>query len=115
MSHSKGACDGIGVTVKKHTYICSLQHHNSKHIATPKALFEYAWSFFKKINFDSCSQKEHDVHAEQMKPRYEKAVSIKNTCQYYHYAPVDTQKFAWKVFSDDQKITNNLVVRNVKK
>lgn len=114
-SHGKGACDGIGGTVKKHAYTCSLQRINSRHITTAKALYEWACSFFKKISFEFCSQEEHDTHSEKMKSRYEKAVTIKNTRQYHHYKPVDAEKIACKVFSEDQKVTNNLVVKIDKK
>ena len=53
-SHGKGACNGIGGTVKRHALRSSLQN---KCITTPKLLYECAKIFFKKIESDFPQQK----------------------------------------------------------
>lgn len=45
-SHGKGACDGVGGTVKKHAYFTSLQKDTDLLLTTPKQLYEWAKRFF---------------------------------------------------------------------
>ena len=82
-AHGKGACDGIGGTVKRQAYRTSLQRVGDNHIINPRSLFEYAKNHFSKIKFNFCSHNEHRVHEKTLKARFAKATTIKNTRQYH--------------------------------
>lgn len=106
-SHGKGACDGIGGTVKRHAFKSSLQN---KQITTPKLLFEWAKNFFKKIDFDFCTNEEQIAHNETLKARFEVAQTVKNTRQYHSFTPIDNKRIACKIFSESTKYVCEYVV-----
>lgn len=54
-SHGKGACDGIGGSVKRSAYRASLQRPVDDQITTPIKLLNWAKGFFKNISFDCCT------------------------------------------------------------
>lgn len=99
-SHGKGACDGLGGTIKRQARRTSLQRIDGNHITTPHSLFLWAKTFYKNISFDFCTQSEHDKHEATLKSRFEQAESIKDTRSYHCYRPLNQQKIACKLFSD---------------
>lgn len=62
-SHGKGACDGVGGTVKRQAYRASLQRvNNNQHITNPQQLFEWASKAFKNVEFGFCTNEDHELH-----------------------------------------------------
>lgn len=114
-SHGKGACDGVGGTVKRHAYRTSVQRDNDHHIISAKSLFEWAKSFFKNINFGFCSQDEHDSHETRYKSRHDQAITIKNTRQFHFFKSVNKNSLICKSFSEDEKSIINLVFKKEQK
>lgn len=110
-SHGKGACDGLGGSVKRQAYRASLQRDNNKHITTALSLFEWAESSFKKINFAFCSQEDHDLHEQKYRQRFERTVTIKNTRQFHSYKPLDDVSLQCKLVSEDEKVIINKVFK----
>lgn len=100
-SHGKGACDGIGGTVKRQAYRTSLQRIDKNHITNPGSLFEWASIHFSKIKFEFCTVGEHDEHEKSLKTRFKDVKTIKNTRQYHCYEPLDNKKLSCKLFSND--------------
>lgn len=105
-SHGKGACDGIGRTVKRHAYQISLQRNSGRRITTAKDLFLLARNFFKNIYFDFCSVEEYNIHEENIKTRFQTVLTIKNTCQFHHFKPINATTIECKPFSGT--VINNL-------
>ena len=110
-SHGKGACDGLAGSIKRQAYRASLQRANNNHIITPLSFFQWAKTSFKKINFAYCSQKEHDLHEEKYRHRFERTVTIKNTRQFHYYKPVDDTSLQCKFVSEDEKVFVNKVFK----
>lgn len=104
--HGKGACDGIGGTVKRRAYKASLQRINRETINSAKSFTDWAKTAFKKIDFVYCSKKEHTLREKKLRSRYSTAESIKNTRKYHHYAPLNSNDIMCKFYSDDM---NNVV------
>ncbi|CAH0553075.1 unnamed protein product [Brassicogethes aeneus] len=111
-SHGKGACDGLGGSVKRHAYRTSLQRDNDGHITTAQSLYEWANSFFKNINFGYCSQNDHNCHEAKYKSRLEQAITVKNTRKYHYFEALDKETLNCKFFSKDVKTTIHKVIRN---
>lgn len=109
-AHGKGACDGIGGCVKRNAYRASLQKETSAAITTTTKLFEWAQSFFKKIDFSYCSLQEYENHKKFLQKRFLNAKTIKNTRQFHCYVPIDGKQLKCKNFSDD---TNFVIVKMV--
>ena len=108
-SHGKGACDGIGGAVKREAYRASLQKADKDHITNPRSLFECARNHFSKINFNFCSQNEHEMHEKSLKARFEQATTIKNTREYHCYKPVDDKTITCKLFSNYSVFVKNVL------
>lgn len=54
-SHGKGACDGIGGSVKRLAARTSLQRPYDQQITTPRQLFEWATEGFPGVYFEYCT------------------------------------------------------------
>lgn len=108
-SHGKGACDGIGGSVKRQAKRASLQRVNTNHITTAQHLFHWAQIFFKKINFAFCTTDEHEIHDREQKIRFQNALTIKNTRAFHHYKPIDKKQMECKIFSEDTKSVTNVL------
>lgn len=95
-SHGKGACDGIGGTVKRCARKASLQYEI---ITTPKHFFDWAEKYFKKISFAYSTSAEHESEVNKLTRRYETAKTVKNTRQYHSFVPQNTKLITCKYFS----------------
>lgn len=109
-SHGKGACDGIGGTVKRLASRTSLQRPHGKQITTPYELYQWAAQYFDNIVFEFSTQKEYDIESKQLRKRFKNAKPIKGTRAYHAFIPVDCKRIACKNFSssinfDVHKIT----------
>lgn len=92
-SHGKGACDGIGGSVKRSAYRASLQRHEDNQIISPSKFFTWAKGFFKNISFEFCTHAEYEKEEKSVKSRYAKALTIKNTRQYHSFQPSENGKY----------------------
>ena len=59
-SHGKGACDGVGGTVKRLASRASLQRPYDQQIMTPHQMFEWASNNIQGIVFQYCSCVEYE-------------------------------------------------------
>ena len=59
-SHGKGACDGVGGTVKRLAAHASLQRPYDQQIMTALQLFEWASDNIKGTVFEYCSSTEYE-------------------------------------------------------
>ena len=114
-SHGKGACDGIGGTVKRLAKKESLQRVESQRITTPKILFDWAISYFKNISFDFCTIEDHIKHDENMKSRYLMAQNVTGTQKFHFFSPVDKQTINCKDFANDVKSVHKNVIEQERK
>ena len=76
ISHGKGACDGVGGTVKRLAARASLQSHQ---ITTPHQLYEWAQANIQATVFHYCSQDDYDRMDIFLKDRFEKSRTITGT------------------------------------
>lgn len=107
-SHGKGACDGVGGTVKRHAKKSSLQSNDP--ITSAEKLFNWAKSFFKKISFFYCTSQQHAAHDELREPRFSEAKAIKDTMQFHFFSATrTTDKLECKLFSND----TNVVIKKI--
>ena len=58
-SHGKGACDGLGGTVKRLAARASLQRLYDRQIMTPMQLYEWAHDNLQGIVFEWCNGVEY--------------------------------------------------------
>ena len=96
--HRKGACDGVGGTVKRLAYRASLQWPIDNHM-TPRQLFEWSDNYFENIVFEFCSHIEHENEKKSLQKRFERVKTIKGTRSYHCFIPIDSKSVACKVIS----------------
>lgn len=76
LGHGKGACDGIGGTVKRHAYKASLQSVTERPINSAKTFAEWAKTAFKNVDFAYCTKAEYTSTRKRLKSRYSNATAI---------------------------------------
>ena len=106
-SHGKGACDGIGGCVKRNAYRACLQDNT---IVTVPKLYEWARSFFKKIDFDFCLLNECENHQKNLKSRFAKAKTVVGTRRFHCYKPYNANSLECKIFSSRRRHTRSSTV-----
>ena len=98
-SHGKGACDGIGGTVKRGTLRASLQRPVSDQILTPKDMFEFCSQTMHGIQFHFVS-KESVLEVDRLlQTRFNNSHTIKGTRRYHRYIPQSTTSLVVHDFS----------------
>lgn len=102
-SHGKGACDGIGGTVKRLASRASLQRPLDNQISTARKLYEWASESIKKIAFCFCTENEHSDAKNFLKERFEKTVTIVGTRMYHSFVPNGSNVIACKKISKSDK------------
>ena len=85
-SHGKGACDGIGGTVKRAAYQESLRRPYSDQILDVEALHSYLVGQFRSaIQFIFVPSVRVAEKRQMLKARFAKAVPIRGTQRYHRF------------------------------
>ena len=106
-SHGKGACDGIGGTVKRLAAKASLQRPYEEQIMTPLTLFE--WNI-PGTAFRFCSVREYEDVKVQLEDRFQNARTIPGTRKLHSFIPLSRDTVRTRVYSfstsfKDEKVT----------
>ena len=78
-SHGKGACDGVGGTVKRLAARASLQRPYEDQIMTPLQLYEWASKNIPGVIFNYCGTEEYEEEKAYLEDCFEKAHTITGT------------------------------------
>lgn len=76
-SHGKGACDGVGGTVKRLAARSSLQRPYDNQITTPYELFEWAKENLPNVDFEFFSNESYDSAEKTLNKRFGQAKTVK--------------------------------------
>ena len=98
-SHGKGACDGIGGTVKRLAARASLQRPYEQQIMTPPQLFEWASEKVPKTVFNYCSTQEYEEVKEFLKERFQNSRTIPGTRRLHSFVPLSRNTLKVRVYS----------------
>ncbi len=98
-AHGKGACDGLGGTVKRLAARASLQKPYNDQIMTPHQLFEWASINIPAVHFEYCSSDDYKAQQEDLEQRFMKARTIPGTRKLHSFIPVSKGKLQVKAFS----------------
>ena len=100
-AHGKGACDGIGGTVKRLAARASLQKPFNDQIMTPRQLFDWASANIQGVHFDYCSLAEYEAEEKNLKERFEKSRTIPGTRKLHSFIPISKTIVSVKSFSSE--------------
>ena len=98
-AHGKGACDGIGGTVKRLAARASLQKPTNDQIMTPHQLFDWASCSIPAVHFDYCSSDDYEAEEKKLEERFAKSRTIPGTRKLHSFIPVSNDRIKVKVFS----------------
>ena len=110
-SHGKGACDGVGGTVKRLAARASLQRPYEEQIMTPLKLFEWAsGSSILGTVFKYCSTEEYEEFKVHLQSRFLNARTIPGTRKLHSFVPLSRDTLTTRVYSfsstsKDEKVT----------
>jgi hypothetical protein len=98
-SHGKGACDGVGGTVKRLAARASLQRPYGQQIMTPRDLFAWAKESIPSVAFAYTTIADHDAEESYLKDRFLNARAIAGTQKLHAFIPISKDRVQTKVFS----------------
>ena len=102
-AHGKGACDSIGVNIKRFAARSSLQRSSKHHILNHQVLFQWAKSNCKETEIFFSSKESYAIATEILKGRFDQAVTIPGTLQYHAFIFTQDRKLLMKKFSSSEK------------
>ena len=105
-SHGKGACDGVGGTVKRLVAKASLQKPFDEQIITPIELFEWASANIQGtvFRFSSCS--DYEQTKQMLEPRFASSRTVPGTRKLHSFIPISVDTVQVRPFSlsDNSKL-----------
>lgn len=121
-SHGKGACDGVGGTIKRLAAKASLQRPYDQQIMTPRQLYDWASVSIRTTFFGYCSSEEYEKELAHLQGRFEKVRTIPGTRKLHSFIPlslekIETRKFSTSSISKVEKVVaaeTELPLENIK-
>ena len=86
-SHGKGACDGLGGTVKRLAARASLQRPYNDQLMTPRQLFNWACSNIPAAYFGYCSNEDYAREQSSLEHRFQLSRTIPGTRKLHSFVP----------------------------
>ena len=88
-SHGKGACDGLGGTVKRLAARASLQRPYNDQLMTPHdQLFDWACSNIPAVYFGYCSEQDYEREKNSLGHRFQLSRKIPGTRKFHSFVPI---------------------------
>ena len=110
-SHGKGACDGLGGTVKRLAARASLQRPYDEQVMTARQLFEWASSNIPAVFFEYCSTEDYKIEQTHLEERFQRTQTIPGTRKLHSFVPVSKHTVKTRVYSSsslfkEQRVTS---------
>ena len=107
-SHGKGACDGLGGTVKRLAARASLQRPTDDQIMTP---FQLASENIPAMTFNYCTTTEYDIEKLFLEKRFEKSQNIPGTRSLHSFIPISTNTLQTRRYSESEEFREQRVTQ----
>ena len=112
-SHGKGACDGLGGTVKRLATKASLQRPYKEQIMTPLQLFQWASASICGVTFDYVSVEEYESEKQNLETRFDSCRTIPGTRRLHCFIPQSqdtlvTKRYSASSSSQVQRVSKSL-------
>ena len=109
-SHGKGACDGLGGTVKRLAARTSLQRPYENQIMTPFQLFQWASESIPSVTFNYCSTEEYENEKSHLEKRFQNSKTIPGTRSLHSFVPTSkdtllTRRYSLSKVSKEERVT----------
>ena len=113
-SHGKGACDGLGGTVKRLAARASLQRPYSDQLMTPRQLFDWACSNIPTAYFGYCSNGDYEREKISLEHRFKLSRTIPGTRKLHSFVLIldSTVQVKFYSLSDDSRKERVALAKN---
>ena len=111
-SHGKGACDGVGGTVKRLAARASLQRPYDQQIMSPTQLYQWAKENIPATVFRYCSTEEYEVVKQELEKRFQNSRTIPGTRKLHAFIPLSKHLVAVKLYSNSGEYKIKKVVKD---
>ena len=98
-SHGKGACDGLGGTVKRLAARASLQRPYNDQVMTPRQLFDWACANIPAVHFEYCSSEDYTREQSSLEQRFALSRTIPGTRKLHSFVPLSDSTVQVKHYS----------------
>ena len=98
-SHGKGACDGLGGTVKRLAARTSLQRPYNEQIMTPRQLFDWARTTITVAHFGYCTTAEYIEVQKKLESRFLSSRTIPGTRKLHSFIPILSESLRVRRYS----------------
>ena len=113
-SHGKGACDGLGGTVKRLAARASLQRPYNDQIMTPRQLFDWASTNVPAVHFGYCSMEDYEREQHNLEQRFQQSRTIPGTRKLHSFVPISksTVRVSFYSASDNSRKERVTLTKN---
>ena len=98
-SHGKGACDGLGGTVKRLAARASLQRPYNDQLMTPRQLFDWACANVPAVYFGYCSNEDYAKERSSLERRFQLSRTIPGTRKLHSFVPISSSTVEVRYYS----------------
>ena len=113
-SHGKGACDGIGDTVKRLAELESLRRVKGNYILSAKQMFQYCRDKIEHITFFYIPKREMEqVERPLLELRYERGETVPGTQSYHLFYALGVDTKGYKRLSSDNFQTGSYTFKKI--
>lgn len=111
-AHGKGACDGVGGTVKRAAAKASLVLPVNEQILTAHQLFEWSKNHgnYTNVDFEYSTVSEYNANLRKLNKRFKNISRIKELQKQHFIRPLKNGKVMCKIYSSDKASTEMQVI-----
>lgn len=99
-SHGKGACDGLGGTVKRLAARASLQRPFNDQIMTARQLFDWAKTNVTAAHFGFCTIADYENAQEKLQSHFLASRTIPGTRKFHSFIPISNDTVQIRCYSN---------------
>ena len=98
-SHGKGACDGLGGTVRRLAARASLQRPYNDQLMTPRQLFDWACTNIPAVYFGYCSNEDYAREQSSLERHFQLSRTIPGTRKLHSFVPISDSTVEVRLYS----------------
>lgn len=115
-AHGKGACDGVGGSVKRSAAKASLRLPTDKQILTALSLYNWLKDHgnYQNVDFVFSSVTDYDKNVRKLNSRFDNKNRVKDLQKQHCIIPLDNGKIKSKIYSDSLESIETMLIQKFK-
>lgn len=108
-SHGKGACDGVGGSVKRLAARASLQRPYDEQIMTARQLYEWAKTTIPAVSFSFCNMDDYRREENLLQKRFQSSRTIPGTRKLHSFIPLSRNRVSTRIYSSSPTAKEEMI------